>query len=865
MKDQEIPQPPKWALRLLQWYCNPELAEEIQGDLYEAFADRVEEKGLWKARFIYVLDVFRFMKPFALESRKMHYPSANPMELLQAYFKLSSRYLLKHKGFFTINVLGLAIGIAACLVIFHYVRFELGYDTFHQNADRIFRLGGIFHASDQEEILAPTANGVGPVLQQSFPEVEEAVRFLPMMAVVKDHSGTLINENYFYKADAGVFNVFTYPMLAGNPTNALREPNSVVLTQTLAKKYFGEAAAHTLIGKNLMINHQPHQITGIMEDLPKNSDLQFEALLSWKFNPDNPDEWLDFGSYTYLLLKDKESAKALEEKLPAFDDKEINTRFNPSWNLQIYHFLVPLTELHYNTTLLGDTEHKGNRNYIYIFSLIAICILVIACINYVNLFIAQSARRNVEVGVRKAMGAYRFQLWWQYMGESLLTTFLAVVLSLVLVVLTGKYFADLLGESITWHSLTQSGFVYVIIFILLGVSLLAGSYPAFTLSGFHPVKALKGGNLLGNQKGRLRKILAVTQFAVAISMVAGTLVVRDQVTFLTHKDLGFEQEQLLSIGVPDDSTMRQKLPALKNAMLQESSIRNVSLGTRPDALWRLSAFSVTSSGQTRRMTSKGIGIDEKYIDVLGLQLVAGRNYTPSAKNQLIVNEAFVAAAGWDNPIGKEVNFGEDDISTIVGVVKDFHFATLHQKIEPFILFYDIEIPVSVLVNIAPKDMDIVKKAWEDFFPDFPYEFEFLDDAFDKKYQTEARMLTLFNYFSGLSIFIACMGLLGLTSFTVQQKTKEIGIRKVLGARRMAIVYLLSREFMLVLFFSVLIAIPVAWLAMRFWLQSFAYQTDITFYIFLLSAGAIALLALATISYHALKAAAINPVDSLRHE
>jgi putative ABC transport system permease protein len=337
------------------------------------------------------------------------------------------------------------------------------------------------------------------------------------------------------------------------------------------------------------------------------------------------------------------------------------------------------------------------------------------------------------------------------------------------------------------------------------------------------------------------------------------------VDFLRHKDLGFQQEQMLSVGMLYDTTARQKAPLLKQALLQNSSITKVTMGSRPDALWMINAFSVISNGQTRRMTAKGIPVDEDYLRVLGLQLIAGNNFTPTGTGQIIVNEAFVKAAGWVDPVGEEVAFSDTEKSKIVGVVKDFHYASLHDKIEPLILYYDTGTLLNLLVNIAPENMDIVKAAWDDFFPDFPFEYEFLDEAFDQKYRTETRMLTLFNYFSGLSIFIACMGLLGLTSFTVQQKTKEIGIRKVLGAGRTAIVYLLSREFMLVLIFSAMIAIPIAYFAMRFWLQSFAYQTDIPAYVFVLSAGAIGALTGVTISYHALKAASINPVDSLRHE
>ena len=859
------PQPPRWALRLLHGYCNPELLEEIQGDLYEVFTDRLTQRGLAYARLMYAWDVLKFIQPFTLESRNTHVFPASRLARLKSYSQLSARYLLKHRGFLAMNVLGLAIGIAACLIILHYVRFELGYDSFHRHADRICRVSAVLHTPETEDHIAPTVYGLAPALQERFPEVEAAVRFVPTGVLVKNEAGQVFNENYFFRADPNVFQVFTYPLLAGDPTQALLAPHSVVLTQALAKKYFGDTPPSSLVGTTLTVNHQEHTITGILQDVPRNSDLRLDALLSWQYDPN---DWLELNSYTYLLLRDAAGAETLQAKLPAFDEQQVMPRIVQDWgseDVTLAHQLHPLADLHYINTLLGDTEEKGNRAYVYIFSLAAICILLAACINYINLFIAQAGRRQVEVGVCKAMGASQLQLWVQYMSESFMTTALAIVLALGLVVLVGRPLADGLGEPLTWQALAQSEVVYALVGILVLVSLLAGSYPAFTLSTAHPVRALRGGSLLPHRRGRLRKVLIVLQFVVAISMIAGTLVVRQQVTYMRHKDLGFQQEQMLAISMPDDSAARQKAVLLKHALLEDSRIAGATIGFRPDALWSLSAFSVTAHGQTQQLSAPGFNVDVDYLEVLNLSLVAGRNFTPSGPNQIIVNEAFVKRVGWDQAVGQIVAFSETDQKEVVGVVQDFHYAPLHQKIEPLIIFYDTSVPASLMVNVAPQHLDVVRAAWSDFFPDFPLAMAFLNEVFDSRYRSELRMLTLFNYFSGLSIFIACVGLLGLTAFTVQQKTKEIGIRKVLGAGRVAIMYLLSCEFGLLLLLSVLIATPVAYVAMRFWLQNFAYQTDIDGQVFLLSAGGVALLALATLSYHTLRAAATNPVDSLRHE
>lgn len=864
------PQPPRWAQRLLRWHCHPELLEEIQGDLYEAFLDRVAERGLRQARWYYVRDVLRFIRPFARESRRTPTPAAHRTELLTTHGYRLARYLLRHRGFLAINVAGLAVGIATCLVILHHVRFERSYDAYHRHADRLYRVSATLHTPESDERIAPTAYGIAPTLQEDFAEVEAAVRLVPTVAVVEDQQGTLFNEEMFFQADSVVFEVFTYPLLAGDPRRALVAPRSVVLSQTRAEKYFGRVAPASLIGTSLTINHQPHTITGVMRDVPRNSDLRPDALLSWQYDPA---EWLEVNSYTFLLLRDRAAAETLQQKLSRFDERRVNPRIVQEWgdeSVSLRHTLHPITELHYLTTLLGDTEDKGNKTYGYLFSLVAIAVLLVACINYVNLFVAQATQRVTEVGVRKAMGAGRFQLWMQYLGEGLMTTLLAVGLALVLVGLAGQHFADLLGEPISWRTLLSLNGAYVLFGTLALVSLLAGSYPALTLASVPPVRALRGGRLLPRRRGRLRQGLIVVQFTVAIIIMAGTLMVRQQVAYLRHKDLGFRQQQILSVRIPDDSAARAKAPLLQRTLQQDTRVAGATVGSRPDALWLLSSFSITVRGETRPMSAAGIHADRDYLEVLELPLVAGRNFIPtdsdSAKaGQVIVNEAFVREVGWDQAVGETLVFSDTDIKTVVGVVRDFHYAPLHEPIEPFVLFYDTRTPTNLLVHIAPQDIGLVRAAWQDVFPDFPLEYGFLDEAFEQRYRTERRMLTLFRYFSALSIFVACVGLLGLTALTVQQRMPEIGIRKVMGAGRWSIIYLLSRTFGSLLLWSSVVAMPLAYYAVRYWLQGFAYRTPIDGGVFLLAAAGIGLVALATISYHALRAAATNPVDTLRYE
>ncbi len=857
--------PPHWAIRLLRWHCHPELLEEIQGDLYEAYADRVARHGVGYARLLYVRDVLKFIRPFAQDSPNTPASPASWIELLKDYGHLSARYLKKHQGSFSLNVLGLAIGIAACLIIVHHVCFELSYDRHHQYADRIYRVSATLHSPDSQDPIAPTAYGLAPALAEQFSEVEAATRLVPTMAVVRSEEGSLFNENYFYQADPEVFQVFTFPLLAGDPTRALAAPRSVVLSETMANKYFGQADPSSLIGASLVINDEVYQLTGITEDQPRNADLRLDALLSWQYNPD---EWLEIGSFTFLLLKDTQSAAPLQKKLPLFDEVQVNPRVAENWgsdDITLSHALYPLTDLHYTTHLMGDTEDKGNKTYVYIFSLAALCILIVAAINYVNLFIAQAGRRSIEVGVCQVMGAGKGQLWRQYLGECLITTLSAILVAVGIVLLVSQHFAALLGEPISWRVFTQPATIFLLLGILITVSLLAGSYPALALASLSPVQALKGGNLLPRHRGRLRRSLIVLQFTVAISLIAATLVVRDQLTYMRHKDLGFQQAQTLSITIPDDTAAQQKVPLLKHTLLQDSHIKKATMGSRPDALWFVATFTVTVGGQPQQLSASGIPVDEDYLDALEMPLVAGRNFTPSGPDQIIVNEAFVKRVGWKDPIGQTVAFSDTESKEVVGVVRNFHYAPLREKIEPLILSYDTSTPINLLVRVAPQDLDVIRAAWPAVFPNAPLEYEFLDETFVRKYQTERRMLTLFNYFSGLSLLVACLGLLGLTATIVQQKTKEIGVRKVLGAGRVAIMYLLSREFGVLLLLSALLATPVAYLAMRYWLQGFAYQTGIGVRVFLLSAGGVTLLALLTLSYHTLKAAATNPVDSLRHE
>ncbi|MEM9528897.1 MAG: ABC transporter permease, partial [Bacteroidota bacterium] len=509
--------------------------------------------------------------------------------------------MFKHKAFLLINVLGLALGIATCLAIIHYVRFELGYDKSHTHAQRIYRVSTAIYSDGSEENIAPAIYGLAPALQTNYEEVEAAVRLVPTTAIIKQKDGTLTSEDYFFLADPEIFQVFTHPMLAGDPTKALQRPNSVVLSQSMAKKYLGNAPPASLIGNQLVLDGQTYELTGIIEDVPKNSDLRFDALLSWEYNPD---EWLELGSFTYLLLKPDVQPEAFAQKLATFDQQVVAPRVAQDWGtstITVRHHLYPLTELHYTTGLLGDTEEKGNKNYVYIFSLIALIILIVAGVNYVNLFIAQATRRNVEVGVAKAMGASQWQLGWQYISECFIITLLALVLALAIVLLAGQTFANLLGTPIVWQTLLQSDTLGILLSLVLLISIVAGSYPTLVLASSRAVVALKGSSFLHRSRGRLRKVFIAFQFTVAISLVAGALIVREQVFYMQYKDLGFQQKEIAAVSIPFDADGSQKAQAFKQHLQQDSRVDGVSIGSRPDGLWSWSSVSITAQGQTKTM------------------------------------------------------------------------------------------------------------------------------------------------------------------------------------------------------------------------------------------------------------------------
>ena len=806
--------------------------------------------------------------------------------MFRNYLKTAIRNLLRHKGFSFINIAGLALGMASCILILLWVLDERSYDRYHKNADQLYRVVVKGKMSNREIHFATSPAPLARALVDEFPEVLRATRLLRSRNVLVRYREKHINESLILYTDPNFFDVFSIPLIEGNPKEALDLPNSVVITKKAALKYFG---SQDPMGKTLTLNnHTDFRITGLAQDVPANTHFHTEFFASLVTIPDSRNQnWFSNPYHTYIVLDEEASAEELQDKLPEIITKYMGPLakkvmgitmqdFQSSGNTFGY-FLQPVIDIHLHSDLEYELEPNGSIIYVYIFSLVAMFILMIACINFMNLSTARSATRAKEVGVRKVLGSDRPKLIKQFLTESVLLSFLSLLFAVGIVVLLQPFFNALSGKQLDSVLCNSWALLPGLIAVILLVGFFAGSYPAFFLSSFQPSSVLRGIKTAGIKSIRLRNGLVVFQFAISIMMLVGTFVVYHQLEYTRNKKLGFGKEQLLVI--QHAGSLSRNKEAFRDQMLKTPGIMNLSYSNGIPGR-HLGDFTHVAEGATARDMVRMFLLyaDFAYLDTLRMEMIEGRYFSrdrTADKNSVILNETAVAALGMKNPLGKRLvrgspESGKSELYTIIGIVKDFHFESLHRKIRPLAMYLLPEedaryVSVRLRPENFPQTLASVKKKWNAFVSGQPFEYFFLDDDFDRLYKAEKKVGELFSTFAVLAILVACLGLFGLASFTAEQRTKEIGIRKVLGATVSNIILLLTKEFSKGVLLANIIAGPAAYFAMNRWLQHFAYRISIGPWIFFLAAFMTFFIALITVSFQALKIATTNPVDALKYE
>lgn len=823
------------------------------------------------------------------------------------------RNFRKNAGSFAINIFGLTVGLSACLVIALYIRHELSYDSFQQKGPRVARvlMEYRFNAGEEFQRIAVTSTKVAPLFKRTFPEVEASVRMADFDRVVS-YKDKLFRETHFYFADSSSLDVFSFPLIEGDPHTALSGPGKVILTRSAARRYFGPEDP---VGKVLRVGADSviYQVTGLMDDCPSNSQMKFEFLASFSSLYANQEETYYEANYTtFLLLKPGTSMAALDAKVRAFMKKDV-----PDGSINLW--LEPFMRIHLYSEFPGF-EPGTSILYIYILAGVALLILLIACSTYINLSTARSIERAREVGVRKVIGAGKGQLFRQFIGESLLLCLIAVVLSLAVVLAVLPAFNRLADRDLPWWGVFSPAFLSLALGVAMVVGLLAGAYPAMIMAGFQPVKVLKG-SFKNTRSGRgLRQSLIVFQFIISVFLIVSTFVMQEQLSYIRHKNLGYNREHVLAL--PMSTRMLPRIEYVKTALRQGS----------PDVLslsyCRASPVEIHGGYSMRSQTMpadqslavNGVPIDQDYIRTMGLQLVAGEGLTlqdiwdanpeyapagsagafggsggqggqsgnggsgtrgggtkgaktsgePERYYHFILNESAARQAGWSpqEAIGKRMWMGEGRPGIVKGVVKDFHFQSLHQAIRPLVLMPEMRAG-SLLVKVSgehlPQTIAMLEGRWKQMIPYLPFEYRFLDDDYNRIYRSELRLGQVMDLFSGIAIILACLGLFGLSSYAAKQRVKEIGIRKVLGASLTDLVVILSAAFVRMAAVAILIAFPLAWWATRQWLQDFIYRVEIPVWIYILAGALVLMITLVTVSIQAVKTALLNPVKNLKVE
>jgi putative ABC transport system permease protein len=804
--------------------------------------------------------------------------------MFRNYLKTAWRNIRKNKLFSFINILGLSIGIATCFIIMLYVQDELSYDRFNKNADNIARV--IFHANinggkiDESVVMPPVAQ----TMKNDFPGVQDATRIRDFGTPKIKYNNSFFKDDRLALVDPNFFSIFTLPMIEGDAKTALAQPDGVVLTRETAEKYFGKAEA---IGKIIEINtdsNRVYKVTGVIKNIPANSHFHFDAfgsLLGWKAA--TSDTWLGSNYHTYLLLKPGTDLKKMEAGFPAMVKKYMGPQMQQAMGVSLEQFITkgnslgfalqPLKDIHLNSNTTTEFEAGGNETYVYIFGGVAIFMLIVACINFINLSTAGASKRAKEVGVRKVAGSGKFQLISQFLSESILITFFALFIAFVLVQLALPAFNNISGKHLSFD--VKPGLAFIGLGLLVGI--VAGIYPAFYLSSFKPIAVLKGKLTTNHKSFGLRSGLVVFQFFISVALIIGTIVVYQQMKYIQNKDLGFNKEQIITI--QNSYALGKNEKVYEQQMLQDPRIINATVSWYKPAGPSNYNNSLAYPQGNDKLIVDGVEyhVDENYIPTLGMKMVSGRNFSKEFATDslaIILNETAAKAFGWNNitAIDKTIIRQNSDRGNnipfhVIGVVKNFNFKSLHEAVSP--LYMDLNSEGGLIFKIKTTDVSsllaTMKKNWDSYNTGEPFSYSFLDDLFNNTYSTEQKTGNILNIFSVLIILVACLGLFGLVTYTAEQRTKEIGIRKVLGASAGQVAQMLSKEFIKLVLIASLIAFPAAWWAMNKWLQSFAYRIKITWWIFLVGGITAILIALITTSFQAIKAAVANPVKSLRSE
>ncbi|MDX1941652.1 MAG: ABC transporter permease [Saprospiraceae bacterium] len=815
--------------------------------------------------------------------------------MFQNYFKIAIRNLTKQKLYSIINISGLAVGLACAILILLWVQDELSYDSFHSDKDRIYRMNWDFSWNGSEGVGPGTPPPLAAALQSEIIEIEEVTRIYPISQMVVRHEDRFFREDQIFAVDSTFFDFFDFELKTGDPKNSLIQPNSVLITEAIAKKYFGDASP---VGKFITIGEDNEgfwgkysstfQVTGILENPPHNSHFQFDILTSMPSHPIVKGfdwSWVWMQVVTYAKLKEGASVATVQAKIPAIVKKYAPaafTRIGFSFDELMenggrWNFLFqPLSTIYLDS---GDTGNRlgpvGNRMYVSVFSVIAGFVLFLACINFMNLATARSANRAREVGVRKTLGSERKSLVRQFLVESVLYSFLALPIAMIITKLSLPAFNRLSGKTLELNPFEPWWLSVGLLALTLVVGFVAGSYPSFYLSSFRPVQVLKGSIHTGGKSQRLRNALVVFQFTITIGLIASTLLVQQQMDYLRKADIGFDKEGVVIIS-NENHPLGNQAETFKEEIKSDARIVDATVSTGVPPYSGFMDYYKAEGKEDELFELTSYTTDEDFLGTMGIELLDGRAFSKEfseAKN-VILNESAVALFGWDNPIGKKIHYPGSGDFEVIGVIKDFNFNALYSAITPFALFhhdsksYDISnsyIITRIKSNDVQQSIQLLESQWKKFAPDHPFEYEFQDESFEQQYLAEQRLGRIFLIFSALTIFIACIGLLGLVAFAVEQRTKEIGIRKVLGASVPDLVALLSKDFTKWVIIANVLACPLAYYAMNQWLQNFAYRVDIQWWIFV-AAGALALMvALLTVSFQAIRAAMANPVDSLKTE